>query len=83
MTTREIMERNDYHSVTRKPTQIIDALDVRSTVALLRHGLSRIILACVSNRDKALQQAARATGFCHMCFPQLLISFNWNEEGDF
>lgn len=60
LTMREIMERNDCHSVTRKPTQITDALGVRSTVVLLHDGLSRLTLACGSNRDKALQPAAKA-----------------------
>lgn len=71
LTTREIMERNDYYSVTRKPTQIIDAFDVRSTMALLHDGLSRINLASVSNRDKALQQVARAHRLLPHVFPSV------------
>lgn len=67
LSTREIMERNDYHSVTRKPTPIIDAFDAGSSVALLHDGLSRIILACVSNRGKALQQVARAHRLLPTC----------------
>ena len=45
------MERNAYDStsITREPAQIAAALDVRSIMPILQDGLSRIILAHVSN----------------------------------
>ena len=70
LTTREMMGRNDYHSITRKPTQITDALDVRSIMAVLHDKLSRLIwLMCpIRTSPSRSMKWPGHTDFCHIFF---------------